>query len=220
MSRRRLRAGVTALVLTAALGACSSGGADVAAPESTAELPEGDPGTGAPEVPEPSGAAEAHDDEPAKTEVPPEAVLDAPTLSGVAGGTWQVQPSGPQQAGPCGPLPETGAAASRTVRLSDERGRVLVETVRAFRHGQDGPAVDALAASFADCGWRSTEAPPLGERSAQATSAAGTALVFSAEGAVVVLTGTGGLAEDAGVWEAVADVALGSSCPAAPEGCH
>ena len=214
--------GVTAVVVAAALTGCSGGGSDVAAPPpAQGELPEGDPGVDAPPVPEPSDEAEEHhDEEPAKTEIPAEATLDAATMAGVAGGAWEVQLLAPEQAGPCGALPDTGAGASRTVRLSDDSGRVLVQTVLSSTHEEDGPAVDVLAASFQDCGWAPAQAPPLGERSAQANNGGGTVLVLAAEGAVVVLTGTGGLAQDAGVWEAVADVALGSSCPASPEGCH
>ena len=224
MTRRRLRLGVPAVLIAAALTGCAgSGGAvsDVAVPPVQSELPEGDPGPDAPEAPEPTGPVEEeHGDEPAKTVIPQEATLDAATMGGVAGGVWQVQPAGADQAGPCGALPDVGAGASRSVRLTDDRGRVLVQTVLSFAHGEDAAAVDALAASFADCGWTAGEAPPLGERSAQATSDAGTALVLAAEGAVVVLTGTGGLPDDTAAWEGVADIALGSSCPAAPEGCH
>lgn len=194
-----------------ALAACGGGQEQV----SSRELPAGDPGDGAPEVPEPTGPPEEHEDGPALTEVPPEALLDATTVGGVVGGTWTGTPA--SAVGPCGPLPSR--AASRSVRLTDG-ARVLVQTVLSYRHGADGTAVADLAASFGECGWSPAQAPALGEHSAAVQGPDGSVLMLSAEGAVVVLMATGGLAEDAGAWDAVADLALGTACPAAPGGCH
>lgn len=204
---------VAGLVAALALAGCGGG----AGTESVAarELPPGDPGEAAPEVPEPTGEPEEHEDRPALAEVPPQAVLDPQTLDAVLGGSWTAAPASPE--GPCGPLPSD--AAARSVRLTDGT-RVLVQTVLSYTHGDDATAVPALARSFAPCGWQAGEGPPLGEHSAQAEGPDGRALVLSAEGAVVVLVGTGGMADDAAAWESVADLALGSACPAAPGGCH
>ena len=210
---------VLALLAALALSGCAGGGEVDAGREALpapAELPEGDPGQDAPEAVEPTGAPEEHEDAPALSAVPAEALLDPTTLAGVAGGAWTARASG--AAGPCGALPAT--AASRSVRLTGDRGELL-QTVLSYRHGDDGPAVQALAASFADCGWTPGEAPALGESAARADGpGGGRALVVAAEGAVVVLTGRGALAADDAAWDAVADVALGTACPAAPEGCH
>jgi hypothetical protein len=77
---------------------------------------------------------------------------------------------------------------------------------------------------MAACGWRAVVAPALGERAAQVTRGTGasteTALLLTAEGVTVLLVGSGGVPSDALRWESLADVALGSSCPAAPDGCH
>ena len=209
------RVSIAALVATAALTGCGGGGTERVA---AGELPQGDPGQAAPEVPEPTGEPEDHEDAPALSEVPEQALLDAATVAGVAGGRWTAAASTPTAVGRCGSL--AADAAARSVRLTDG-SRTLVQTVLSYEHGEDLEAVPALAQSFADCGWTASEAPPLGEASAAASGAdGGSALVFSSEGAVVVLVGTGGLAADAGVWDALADVALGSACPAAPGGCH
>lgn len=203
-------AGLLALALT---GCASGGGTERVASRA---LPEGDLGQAAPEVREPTGVPEEHEDGPALEAVPAEALLDGQTVAAVAGGSWTAAATA-EPAGPCGPLPTD--AAARSVRLTDGT-RVLVQTVLSYEHGADAVAVQTLANSFEACGWAATAAPPLGERSAQAVGPEGRALVLSAEGAVVLLVGSGGLADEPGVWESLADVALGSACPAAPGGCH
>lgn len=213
---RRLRVAqvqVAGLLAAVALTGCAGAGSTERV--AGTELPQGDPGAAAPEVPEPTGEPEEHEDGPALADVPAQAVLDAGTVGGVLGGTWTSAPAA--VSGPCGPLPTK--AAFRSVRLSDGT-RGLVQTVLSYRHGDDEGAVRALSQSFARCGWDPVEAPPLGEHSAQASGPDGRALVLSAEGAVVVLVGTGGLADDPAAWDALADLALGTACPAAPGGCH
>ena len=206
---------LAALLAAIALSGCGGGGAERVA---STELPEGDPGQLAPEVPEPTGPPEEHEDGPALTEVPALALLDAPTVGGVLGGTWTPAQASATAVGPCGPMP--ASAAARSVRHTDGT-RVLLETVLSYRHGDDEPAVADLARSFEGCGWMPAEALPLGEHASAATGPdGGRALVVSAEGAVVVLVGTGGLGSDEETWSALADVALGSACPAAPGGCH
>jgi hypothetical protein len=212
-----LRQVLPLLCLSVLLGGCGGDPSrDGASPP--VELPEGDPGTAAPAAPEPTAAGEHADAAPLAV-VPVGAVLDPETLAGVAGGRWTASAAGPQATGPCGALPTR--AAARTVLLREQGGRVLVQTVLSYAHEEGLDAVAQLAGSFAACGYRPVDAPPLGEAAAQAEDGSGDrALVVAAEGAVVVLTGKGGLADDTPTWEAVADVALGSACPAAPSGCH
>lgn len=191
----------------------------------TGDLPVGDPGRGAPAVAEPApdaAAGHGHGQEGAlPTAVPDEAMLDAATLSGVAGGTWQAVPVPPAETGPCGAVPTDEAAASRSARHVDGAGRVVTQTVQSYEHGHDGEAVGALVGSLRGCGWEPVEGLPLGEHSAQAHRADGTTLVVvAAEGALVLLVGGGGIEQDTVAWDAVADVALGSACAAAPDGCH
>lgn len=223
-----MRAPVLACVLALAvvLTGCSSG-VDVASPAAPAiasdPLPEGDPGTGAPEAPEPSAGGDSHHAEAARTHVPVESMLDAATLAAVAGGSWQAQPPQAGDAEPCGAMP-SGAGAARTTRLADPAGRVVVQTVLSYDSGADGEAVQALGARLPGCGWQPEDAPVLGEQVVQASRGQGDSrtvvLALSAEGVVVVLTAHGGAADDAALWESVADVALGTACPAAPAGCH
>lgn len=227
--RRPVRACVVAVAVAAALTGCGGGAADEVTPAvadlAGDPLPEGDPGTSAPEAPEPSAGADPHDEhaEHARTHVPVEAMLDATTLAAVAGGSWAVQPVQAGDAEPCGAMP-AGAGSARTTRLADDAGRVVVQTVLSYDHGADGEAVRALGAGLARCDWQPQEPPVLGEQAVQATRGQGdrsaVLLALSAEGVVVVLTGHGGAADDAAVWQSVADVALGTACPAAPAGCH
>jgi hypothetical protein len=207
------------LLLTAALTGC--GGA--AAGE--ADLPVGDPGREAPAVAEPAPDADGDHghghDAVLPTAVPDEAMLDAATVAGIAGGTWQVVPVPAAETGPCGAVPVDEAGASRSTRLVDSVGRVVTQTVQSYEHGHDAEAVSRLAGSFRGCGWEPTEAPALGEHSAQAHRADGVrTVVLAAEGVLVVLVGGGGIEQDTAAWDGLADVSLGSACAAAPDGCH
>lgn len=229
----RVSATVVALVLSVALTGCAvseerfSAAVPVAA--GPTELPEGDPGPDAPEAPEPSAVAEdgGHDEHEgdALDVVPAIAMLDPQTVAETAGAGWTTAPGTSLLTGGCkDALTGEHAGGSRTQVLEDGAGRRLVETVTSYPHGDDAEAVEALGAALPGCGWEIAVAPRLGEASVAATRSGPDGTVHltavSAEGALVVLTAEGGLGEDADLWESLADVALGTACSAAPEGCH
>jgi hypothetical protein len=154
------------------------------------------------------------------TSVPEAALVDAATVAALAGGDWTVDPDGGSH---CPTAAPAGAAASRTVTLTAPDG-VLAQTVSAFESARAArEAVAAEATRLAGCGFAADGDPRLGEASAQLTKDTGTdrqlALVLAAEGATVVLVGTGSAASQA-VWPSLADVALGTSCSAGVHGCH
>lgn len=182
-------------------------------------LPPGDPGTDGPDADAPDDGTSAR---PPVTEVPVGALLDVETVGAVAGGSWTAATA---PAGWCAaPRTVGGGSASRGSRLTSDTGR-LVESVSA--HLSDPAAERAVARTVArlgGCGWRDDRDPRLGEASEQLTRTAadGTeqvALVLAADGVGVVLIASGSAAAQ-GVWESLTDLALGSSCLAAPEGCH
>lgn len=241
----RLRQVSLGLVLSCALVGCAGDGVEgggverqnvaaVTVPDRPTELPEGDPGPGAPEAPEPEPEAEAEEEEghdehggEALSTVPSAALLDAETVGGIAGGSWTAAPGSPVlQPGPCREaLSGPDAGGSRTHVLTDGTGRRLVMTVTSYAHGADADAVAALAAALPGCGWETGPALRLGEASTAASRQLDGGTVHltavSAEGALVVVTGEGGLgSDDPELWEAVADAAIGTACSAAPEGCH
>jgi hypothetical protein len=152
--------------------------------------------------------------------VPEAALVDAATVAALAGGDWSVDPDGGSR---CTTAAPAGAAASRTVTLTAPDG-VLAQTVSAFRSPLAARgAVAAEATRLAGCGFAADGDPRLGEASAQLTKDTGTgrqlALVLAAEGATVVLVGSGSAADQA-VWPSLADVALGTACAAGVHGCH
>lgn len=221
-------AAVLGVVLSCALVGCGGTEEQVAtavpAVAAPAELPEGDPGTAAPEVPEPTSEGEEHGSEGAAlVEVPGTALLDPETVGGAAGGTWTAAPGTSPLAPACSST-DPLAGGSRTTALEDGAGRRLVETVTSYAHGDDAEAVAALGAALPGCGWDLAVAPRLGETSLAATRSEqgerSHLTAVSAEGALVVLVAQGGLGDDPDVWEALADAALGTACVAAPEGCH
>jgi hypothetical protein len=187
-------------------------------------LPPGDPGTGtSPDARTGDGGHEedgGHGEDDGDgheshrvTSVPEAALVDAATVAALAGGDWSVDPDGGS----------AGAAASRTVTLTAPDG-VLAQTVSAFRSPLAArEAVAAEATRLAGCGFAADGDPRLGEASAQLTKDTGTgrqlALVLAAEGATVVLVGSGSAADQA-VWPSLADVALGTACAAGVHGCH
>jgi len=175
-------------------------------------LPSGDPGTGTPSATEAKHPV---------TAVPDSALLDPDTVGAVAGGDW-VAAAAP--AGWCASPRTPGAAVSRGQLLTSAGGR-LVQTVSAY--GEPRQAVRAVAAAatkLRSCGFTVVRDPRLGEASEllTRTGAGGadeTAVVLAAEGVGVVLLASGTpVAPD--VWDSLVDLALGSSCAAAAEGCH
>lgn len=171
-------------------------------------LPPGDPGVDAPAVPEPvETEVHAHDEE-LPDRVPQAALLRAADL----GPGWQPAERPPA---PCGPR-VSGPSATAALAGTDSPRSTLVQTVAV---AQDAPgAVADWRHALAACGY--AVAPlALGEDGLAASSAGERVLVTTAEQVVVVLRATGPLATDPALddW---ADLALGTSCPAAPDGCH
>jgi hypothetical protein len=188
----------------------------------TPTLPPGDPGT---TTPPPTG----HDPRHRVTAVPAAALVDTSSLGAIAGGTWVESPT----PGSWCSAPRTGpAGTSRSQLLTTTPGIApgrLVESVTA--HDSATAAADAVAATTArlqGCGLVVDRDPRLGQVSEQLTGelpdgAGGTdhvvALVLSSERVDVVLVASGPAARQ-GAWESLADLALGSSCAASPDGCH
>jgi hypothetical protein len=186
--------------------------------------PSGGQGRDDPPTPDPSPSTgepageHGHGNAPPRTRVPDSALLDAATVGGVIGGTWRPVPAPPDS---CDAPRPAGAAGSRTAALAADP-RSVVQTVATHASPQAAvQAVGAVAQRLRRCGWTPAQATPLGEASARATRDGGrrTALVLAAEGVTVMLVGTG-TSGDPALWDSLADVALGSSCPATPEGCH
>jgi hypothetical protein len=190
-----VRAQLAGLVLGVALAGCSaSGGAGDASSPSPTLLP-----TSAPPLtaPSPSGT------------VPPGAFVAAGDL----GTSWHAASPLPT---PCAP-PYASTALGRTA-LADPRG-TLTETLAT---GVDVPAVVAAwRAALQRCRFTVGDAQ-LGDASVAAvsTDSADAVTVTGTEGVLVVLHAHGALAgarDDLAAW---ADLALGTSCVAAPDGCH
>ena len=188
----------------------------------TPTLPPGDPGTDDPGTDGPgtddAGGESSH---PPVTAVPAEALLDAATVGSVAGGSWAAADA---PAAWCAAPRTVGAAASRSGVLTAPDGR-LVQSVSAHPSGAAAArAVARTAARLVGCGWRDDRDPRLGAASEQLTRRTpdGTeqvALVLAADGVGVVLVASGSAAAR-GSWESLTDLALGSSCLAAADGCH
>jgi hypothetical protein len=182
------------------------------------ELPPGDPGLDAPSVPDPGVPEEGRDHhEDARTEVPDEAMLDAGTVSGVLGGQWR---AGTAAGTECVEVPD--AVATRTVTFGSEGSQVTQVVATHHSLEEADQAVAAMARQLADCGWQPGRDPRLGTASASADRPDGsqTVAVTSAEGVTVTLLGSGEVATGGPRWLALLDVAMGTSCSAAPHGCH
>jgi hypothetical protein len=195
---------VIRLVAAAGLALLATG---CASGEPAAFVPEPPP-TVAPISPTVSSAPEAAEEVVAKP-VPPSALLSPADL----GAGWAK--AAPQSV-PC----RTGLAPtpSRSGGLQDARG-TLTETV-----STGAGVVRSVAAwrrALGNCGW-SVSDYPLGDAGLSALSADRSArvVVTGTEGVLVVLHAGGRLAGAADEMDGWADMALGTSCPAAPDGCH
>jgi hypothetical protein len=186
-------------------------------------LPPGDPGTGSPGVgtPDPGNSAATH---APGAPVPAAAMLDTATMAAVAGGDWTV---GSVSRRWCHAPRTPGARTARVQLLESADGR-LVQSVGSYAGtGADRAAVQAVddtSERLQTCGFTLDRDPRLGAASEllTRTAADGTdqvVLVLAAEGVGVVLMASGTPA-GRGTWESLADLALGSSCAAAPHGCH
>jgi hypothetical protein len=188
------------------------------APSASApSLPPGDPGLDAPAVPDPgtSGGEHGHA-APARRTVPREALLDEATVRSVLGASWREVAAEPLD---CTRVP-AGVVADLTTGFVDDEG-ALRQTVNthADAAGADR-AVGRLVAQLRACGWDIGPDPRLGSASATASWGAHTLTAVSAEGVTLVLTGSGTAATGNGSWSSLVDLAMGSVCPAAPDGCH
>ena len=181
-------------------------------------LPPGDPGLDAPSVPNPGRPkGDRQHAAPARTEVPAVAVLDAQTVSGVLGGDWSQSDAQPLHC-----LTGNSWVAQRSAAFDSADGRVLLTVATHRGLGAADRNVDEQLAALRDCGWSPQHAPRLGTASAAATYPDGgdSAVVLSADGVTVTLVGSGSATASHRRWESLLDLALGSSCAAAAEGCH
>ncbi len=195
--------------------------ASTPAPEPTTPLPTlppGDPGDG-PSVPEDTSGVEEPGDA-ALTTVPVGALLDAKTVGEVLGGSWS---SSAAPADSCAAPRPTRAVASRSTSLTGVGG-TLVETVATYNGTAGATAVGNLAKRLRSCGWTQEAEPPLGAHSAELSRKGGSGVervvVVESEGVAVTVIGRGRVAESTDDWSAIVDVAIGTSCLAAPDGCH
>jgi hypothetical protein len=191
------------------------------APETTTALPTvppGDPGD-APSVPENTSNVE-EPAEAALTSVPPGALLDAKTVGEVVGGSWT---SSAAPADSCSAPRPARPAGTRSTTLAGAGG-TIIETVATYNGTDDARAVTALAKRLRGCGWTQEAEPPLGEHSAELSRTGSTGVervvVVTAEGVTVTVIGRGRVAANGDNWAAIVDVANGTSCLAAPDGCH
>jgi hypothetical protein len=190
-------------------------------PETTTSLPTlppGDPGD-APSVPENTSTVE----EPraaALRIVPAGALLDATTMGQVLGGSWTASPA---PADSCS-APRPGRSVGTRSTLLTGAGGTVIENVATYNGSDDTDAVSALAKRLRGCGWTQGAEPPLGEHSAElsrtGSSGVERVVVVTAEGVTVTVVGRGALAANTDDWSAIVDIANGTSCMAAPDGCH
>lgn len=247
LPRPALRAAALALGLPLLLGACTTATADEGTgatqsgssadpsfpdgpgPSDTPDpalsgqpvptLPPGDPGTGSDADTE--GGEDPHEGEHgAVTDVPVTALLDAETVGAIAGESWAADAQPGEE---CLVATPHGAAGRRSSVLTAGSGR-LVQTVASWPGARAArKAVAAAAEGLAGCGFTATGDPRLGDASAALErpvgGAAERAVVLASEGVTVVLVARGSAATD-GVWESLADIALGTSCAASAHGCH
>jgi len=179
-------------------------------------LPPGDPGLTAPSVPDPGTAAASPQHERARRDVPGGALLDAETVSMALGGTWQRHAGGGDEC-----VRPEGALGERTMSYGGTDAGVVAETVATYRDAAAADeAVKTLGEAAAGCGWKVGPDPRLGSASVAAEDGPRALLGVSAEGVVVLLVGRGDVTKDAARWGSLVDLALGTSCPAAPDGCH
>ena len=192
-----MKQAVLALVLGVTLAGCSSGGA-----EDTPQAPSARPTvatTTAPPVQRPTSGAT----------VPIGAFLSVADL----GPSWKATPA---LATPC--APSYSRTATRSIGLAEPRG-TLTETLAT---GVDlTTAVSAWRQSLQRCGYDVRD-EALGDASLSARSKdrSDTVVVTGTEGVLVVLHARGALARASDDLDSWADLALGTSCVAAADGCH
>lgn len=202
----------------AALGLLLAGctqAAESAAPTPT--LPAGDPGPDAPSMSDPAAPTAEHEHSEPRRVVSPDALIDVATLGEVVGGRWRAVEAA---ADTCLVDERAVATRSTTYASGDQR---FVETLSTYVSAAAADrAVRSAERRLADCGWVPAGDPRIGSAALAAThDGSGDALVVvSADGVAVTLVGAKEVGADADRWTALADLALGSSCLAAPDGCH
>jgi hypothetical protein len=143
-------------------------------------------------------------------------MLTADTVGMALGGDWDRHPGGGDEC-----VRPSGGLGVRTMSYGGAVEGLVVETVVTYEDADAADAaVAALAAEAGDCGWDGGPDPRLGSASAAATEGARSMVAVSAEGVLVLLVGTGGFTGNQARWGSLVDLALGTSCPAAPDGCH
>jgi hypothetical protein len=191
--------------------------------------PPGDPGPDAPGTDDPNGdlgnAGDGQANNDAKTSVPATAVLDAETVGAVAGGHWAADAAPADSCSVPRPTKAVATRSSQLTGLDSAAGSRLVETVSTHRGAAAAvAAVHALERRFTKCHATSAHDPRIGDASVQVTLTApdGTVTIVTAaavEGVTFVLSGWGPVTANSH-WSALTDIALGSTCVAAVDGCH
>ena len=186
------------------------------ASKATPSLPPGDPGLDAPSAPDPGKPSADPHHAGARRAVPVAAMLTPDTVQMALGGSWTRKPGGGDEC-----VRPDGHLAARAMSYGGSSGGLVAETVATY---PDDAAADAAVKSLgraaADCGWTDVSDPRLGSASVSAKDGGRSMVAVSTEGVVVVLVGSGRSTEQPGGWDSLVDLALGSSCPAAPDGCH
>jgi hypothetical protein len=148
--------------------------------------------------------------------VPVKAMLTATDVEIMLRGRWERRGGGGDEC----VFPEN-AVAARTTSYGGASAGTVVETVASYPDSEAANgAVAALRRSAVRCGWHDVRDPRLGSASVSADEGNRSLTAVTAEGVVVLLVGTGAVRRDAARWAALVDLALGSSCPAAADGCH
>jgi hypothetical protein len=155
-----------------------------------------------------------------RTVVPAAALLDAATVRAIVGGSWRSTRAQPD---PCGALPPPLVVAARSAALTGAGG-TIVETVATHRDGNAAAAVRTVARRLQGCGWVMDANAPVGPDSASLTQSTGSDprkfTIVAGEGVTVAILGAGPATRSSDKWSALVDVAIGTSCLAAPDGCH
>lgn len=171
----------------------------------------GDGGTAAPTNPPPTASQST----PPPVQGPPARTVPAGAFIAPAdlGPGWRTTAV---VATPCAPV--LASDATRSAALADPRG-TLTETVAT---GVDVPgAVTTWKQSLQACGYDVRD-DPLGDAgiTARSKDSADAVVVTGTEGVLIVLHAHGKLAQEHEEMDGWADLALGTSCVAAPDGCH
>lgn len=188
-----------------------------AAPDGEVSVPPRDPGLDATAVPTPAPAApHAQTEEKAPRTVPARAMLSARDLRRTYGGRWRQHDVATDDC----VVPE-GALAERTTSYDASPVGTVTHTVASYGdiRRADAAVLD-LRYAAERCGWTDVHDPRIGSAAVAAVDEQGrTMTAVAADGVMVVLVGAGRV-PSGGEWDALVDLAVGSSCPAAVGGCR